>query len=367
MTAQPHSPTPFSPALLDELARLPGSRHCFLKQLADNDGAPMRAWLTRALEPLPQALADHTADLLRSLDNRRFFQGVATATAARILDDSDWTVVSPRWPGPILEARAPGGELVDVLPIGFVRQARPVADRQVIARLSRALDRVGSRSRIAVVVRRWLPHDFDPEPVRRAIDLWLREVDRGGWEGRYAAYDDDNISLEFALTGERATASSGVVAFALPPLDGLHAVEALQRTVVTELDRRRSSAPRQRGVLVVATSSLPWPAGPGSLREHLLGKPIAITAGGANGMEIHYGAEQSPSLFRDPFHRDLLGLVLAAPAAGAGGVPTDARAWLNPWCQGPLAPASLSMPVLTRAREEAGCEVLRWFPGPAPT
>lgn len=356
---------PFSPTLLAELGRLPGARHTFLRQIAQDDGAPLRAWLTAGLHMLPAEAAAHTADQLGSLDNRRFFQGVATVSAAQVLRASDWEPVAWRAAGGVVEARSPDGELVDVLALGFVRQVRPVADQEVVQRLVRALDRVGSRSRIAVVVRRWLPHDFDPEPVRRAIDLWLREVDRGGWEGRYAAYDDENVNLEFALTGERAQGRGGVVAFALPPLDGLQAVEALQRRIMLDMDQRRATAPRHRPVLVVATSSQPWPIGRGSLREHLLGKPVAMTTGGPAGQELHYGDEQSPSLFRDPFHRDLCGLVLAAPAAG-GGIPAETRAWLSPWATTPLSPGALALPVLARDREEAGNIVMRWFPGPAP-
>lgn len=357
-----YRPVPvYSPRLLQELRGMSGGRHCFLRQLAEDDGAPLRRWLEEGVALLPRDLALATSDQLRSLDNLRFYQGVAMVTVVRVLRASDWELAGSREER-TLEARAPGGELVDVFGLGFVRQVRPRADSEVIARLARALDRVGSRSRVAVVVRRWLPHDFDPEPVRRAIDLWLREVDRGGWEGRYAAYDDDNISLEFALTGERARGSSGVVAFALPPLDGLHAVETLQRRIMAELDSRRATTPRHRPQLVVATCNQPWPAGRGSLREHLLGKPVAMTTGGSRGQELHYGAEQSPSLFRDPFHRDLAGLLLASPSSDDG-VPASVRAWLNPWCTSPLPSAAFSVPSLARDREEAGATVMRWFPG----
>ena len=169
----------FSEATLDDLRRVPGSAHSFARQLAEPDGEPLRVWLEQAASLAPQTARDRWSETLTSLDNRRFFQGFAEAAATLQLQEGGWTLRDLQWPGPSLVMRHTDGRELDVLVLSFIRQVRPGPDAAMITRLRRALDRVGSRSRIAVLVRRWLPHDFDPEPVRRAIDLWLREVDRG--------------------------------------------------------------------------------------------------------------------------------------------------------------------------------------------
>jgi len=164
------------------------------------DGERVRSWLeeeaSRALPPLRQ----RWADALGSFDNRRFFQGYAEVVTAALITRSGWTLDGLEWPGPTLPVRDPQGRAFDALVLAFVRQVRPLPDRIVLERLANAINRVGGRSRIVVCVRKWLPHDFDPEPVRRAIDLWLTDADRSSLNSRYATYDDEHTSLEFALT-----------------------------------------------------------------------------------------------------------------------------------------------------------------------
>ena len=257
--------------------------------------------------------------------------------------------------------RSPAGELVDVAVLAFARQQRPIADRAVIDRLLRALDRLDSRSRVAVVIRRWLPHDFDPEPVRRAIDMWLQEVDRGGWEGRYAAYDDESISLEFALTGGNCPPDGRVVAFSLGPMDALRTLEAVQAALVVELERWRH-APRPeptRPLLAICACTQPWGLPRGYLREMLLGKPVQITTG-PEGFRVHYGIEQSPSLLRDPLQRHVQGIgFVDAPVETPERVAL--RTYLNPWARRQRDPDHFASPTLAPVQVSEEGPILRWF------
>jgi hypothetical protein len=278
-----------------------------------------------------------------------------------MLRRSGWSAVGMRGPGSVLVFNDPDGQQVDVAVLAFARQLRPKADRSVIDRLLRALDRLDSRSRVAVVVRRWLPHDFDPEPVRRAIDMWLQEVDRGGWEGRYAAYDDESISLEFALTGGRATPEGRVVAFSLGPLDALRTLEAVQSALVSELERWRH-APRPdptRSLLAICACTQPWGLPRGYLREMLLGKPVRMTTG-PDGFLVHYGIEQSPSLLRDPLQRSVQGILFVDAPVGSPET-VAMRGYLNPWAQSPRNPEHFGSPTLATSRLAEDGPVLRWF------
>ena len=348
-------------SVLEDVRRIPGARHTFLRQIVAPDGAAVRDYLSAEVASAPIRLADRWREQLHSLDNRRFAQGLAEVASHRVLRRSGWTALRVEEPGPVLLYADPDGRSVDVSVLAFARQLRPLADRTIIESLVRCLDRLGSRSRIAVVVRRWLPHDFDPEPVRRAIDMWLQEVDRGGWEGRYAAYDDDAVSLEFALTGRRAQPGEGVVAFTLGPLDALRTLEAVQGAISGEIDRWRhvDRTEPARPLLVMCGSPLPWCLPRGYLRESMLGKPIQMTTG-PDGFLVHYGIEQSPSLLRDPLHRQVEGVVflehdVAQPEQVSG------RAYLNPWARTPRNPEQLAIPCLAAVRRTDAGPVLRWF------
>ena len=227
-------------------------------------------------------------------------------------------------------------------------------------RLRRALDRVGSRARIAVLVRRWLPHDFDPEPVRRAIDLWLREVDRGGWDGRYAAYDDDHVSLEFALTGEKAGEGDPVVAFVLGPFEAQRTLEAIERRLVGELDRSRlQSGHAERPTLVAVVGDQPFRVSEGYLREFFFGKPtFQLTQADRPGLELWYGPRDAPCLFRDPHYGHVMG-ILKLERTDRQGPGLIAHGWLNPWSASTLSAADLGCPTLGRERWEDEHAVIR--------
>ena len=351
----------FPKSVLDDVRRIPGARHTFLRHAAGGDGQAWRDFVDEEAEAVPEGLCDRWRDLLVSLDNRRFTQAYAELAAASMLRRSGWTAVGVRAPGPMLVFADPDGNEVDVAVLSFARQLRPRADRAVIDRLLRGLDRLNSRSRVAVVVRRWLPHDFDPEPVRRAIDMWLQEVDRGGWEGRYAAYDDESISLEFALTGGRATPERGVVAFSLGPMDALRTLEAVQAGLVTELDRWRHAVRPDpaRPLLAVCACTQPWGLPRGYLREMLLGKPVRMTTG-PDGFLVHYGIEQSPSLLRDPLQRGVQGIFFVdAPVESPESVAM--RGYLNPWARTARDPAHFAFPTLATSRVADDGPVLRWF------
>jgi hypothetical protein len=353
----------FPEATLDDLRRVPGSSHCFARQIAEPDGAAIRSWLEEAAALAPASARDRWSEVLTSLDNRRFFQGFAEAAATVQLARAGWQLDGLQWPGPGLVMKHADGRELDVLVLSFIRQVRPGPDAAMVARLHRALDRVGSRSRIAVLVRRWLPHDFDPEPVRRAIDLWLREVDRGGWDGRYAAYDDDHVSLEFALTGEQADEGQGVVAFLLGPFEAQRTLEAIERRMVAELDRARLQAGAPgRGTLVVVVGDQPFRISPGYLRELFFGKPtFQLTDPDRPGLELWYGRRDAPCLFRDP-HYDHVAGVLKLERPDPRVADMQAQAWLNPWATPGLSAQDVGAPAISRERWDGDYAVVRNIP-----
>lgn len=356
--------TLFPEALLTDLRRLPGAGYAFARQVAEPDGAPVRTWLETVAERVGPAVSERWAEAFSSLDNRRFFQGFAEAATASLLARSGWTIPDLAWPGPGLMATAPDGRRFHALVLAFIRQVRPLADEAGIERLRLALARVGARSRVGLVIHRWLPEDFNPEPVRQAVELWLREVERGTWTGRYAAYEDENVSIEFALTGETARRGESVLAFTLGPFQAHRVLEAVGAHVVTELDRLRVQGGAEP-VLVSCVTDQPWRLPRGYLRDLLYGKPTwQTTSGPAPSLESAFSPSDAPSLYRDPLYRSVSSvLFLDRPAASPTAV--RGRAFLNPWASAPLLVSELPCPSLGVVRVEGELSILRWHEPPS--
>jgi hypothetical protein len=331
----------FPERLVSDITRLPGAGHSYLKQLCAPDGAAARAGLESVFGRLAEPMQLRASDLLNSVENRRFFQGFAEVAALAALEPAGWRVAALHTPGPRIELVREGGGRALLSVLAFLHQTRPGGEDETRRRLLDALSRVSSRQRFAVLVRRWLPHDFNPEPVRRAIELWLGQVQAGQWEGRYAAYEDEHISLEFCVTGERAKARQSPVALHLGPFFAHRSLEVLEPRVVQELDRHASSRQRALPLLLACVADQPWSINDGYLRDFLYGRARRISTGEGGG-EYEFGGSRSVCVFRDPVYASASGVLLVdrAPA-----LPTQVgvRAFLNPWAQAALTPADVGV------------------------
>ena len=350
----------FFDASLAELSRLKGAEYCFLKQLAAPEGALIRSWLEDVGGAVGNTVAGRACDLLNSLDNRRFFQGFAEMAVSEVLISSGWSVQDLSWPGPMLVALSPEGVLHNIVVLAFIRQVRLRPDRLTVQRLIRSLNRVNSRTRIAVHIQRWLPHDLDPEPIRRAVELWLRDVDRHGSQDRYAVYSDNNVSLEFALTAERARSGQSVVAFTVTPCNGQRTIEIIESRLLSSLDAYRLGPTSRQPLLLACVTEQPWQLSRGWIRELLYGKPgWAGTMGEPPAFEAAFDDKSDPGIFRDPLYRAISGALFIDRALGSAA--PAAHGYLNPWGTTPLPAETLNIRRMAPDRRESNHTVLRWL------
>ena len=319
----------FPERLVSDLARLPGGNHAFLKQICGPEGEDLRARIQRVATRAGPILESRAQDLLSSLDNRRFFQGFAEISAVKVLQDAGWNLAGLYPPAPRLELRTPTGDTVMLSVLSFLHQTRPGAERDTRRVLADALSRVQARFRFVVLIRRWLPHDFDAEPVRRAVELWLRRFAKEGAGDRYATYDDDHVSLEFCLTGEKVRGKQAPLVLVMGPHLAHRSLAAVEPRIVLELDRHNASRLRGRPTLVACVSDQPWAFTRGYLRDFLYGR-VSETVSDENGVTETFGSQVSVSLFRDPLYASTVGVVFIDrdPADLAH---VRVAGWLNPW------------------------------------
>lgn len=352
----------FPDVLVQSLREMPGASHSFLRQLCEPGAEDVRRGMGRALAGLGPGLRMVLEERLSSLDNRVFFQGFSELAVASSLTRSGWSV-RPGARGRLLQGTRPDGTLTNLLVMGFIHSQSPGLDNAGVRELIRALERVGTTLRFAVYVRRWLPPGFDPEPVRRAVELWLRECEDGTWEGTQAAYEDEGVALEFRLSGGEVQDGQSPIAMTLGPFVASRVMTALEQRVVRGLDRYRLGAHGDEPVLVAGVADQPWQLTRGYVREFLYGKPrftlTTTDSSGERSWEAGLSPDQEPCLFKDPVYRDVAGVWLLE-RDGSGPLSLRGRAYANPFARAPLGADELESPVLHGHRQEDGLPVVSW-------
>ncbi len=356
----------FSEPFVEKIRDMPQECKSFLGELCAPPAQRVRDLLDTALSKLHPQLAQGIGARMSSLDNRRFFQGYAELACAQLLEDSGWSVEVGESPVAALRATPPsGGSPVHVMVLAFIQSQDPQADPQTLRRLRQALSRVRSDLRFSVFVRRWLPEDFDPEPVRQAVDLWLQEVEAGRWEGVIASFEDEEegVSLEFSLSGERAHPDQSPVVQVLGPFLTGRSVQRIEANVLRRLDHFRSSPLGEEPLLLFCVANRPWSLSRGYVREFLYGKPrwTRTDRTGPHPWEACLSQDRDPCLFKDPLYENVIGMMMVERDS-VETLTLSGRAYANPFSKQPLGVGDQPFPLLAESgREEDGAVRVRWI------
>jgi len=353
----------FPDTRLEDLRQQHGNGQRYLQTLMSPTSQPLRDRLSEIASSAEESLQERWATAIQSDDNRRFFQGFSELSTVAFLTEAGWSVVDHTAPGPtlLIERTLDDGttQRARVLVLAFLQSGRTPEEEEAMNRLLRAINRARARHQIAVLVRRWQPHSFDPDPVRRAIDIWLKDVANGRWKGRSATFEDDHISLEFVLTDLKVPTGRGCVAFAMGPLDGFRTLEIVETRLVYELDTYRQKSNAAEPLIVSLTTNSDWGMSPGFLRGLLYGRPSwHQTNGVPHRHEMAFSDGSGPALFQDPVYDLVCATMVMDQQRGRG---PCARAYLNPWAAQPLTPGMAACATFGVDRWEEKAPVMRWF------
>ena len=360
--ARPPSMRLFSEPFVEKIRAMPEECTSFLGELCAPPAQRVRDLLDNSLSSLCPELASGISARMSSLDDRRFFQGYAELATAQVLEDAGWSVDVGDGQHAALRAVAPDRVSFNVMVLAFIQPHSPSLDPATIRRLRQSLSRVRSDLRFSVFVRRWLPAQFDPEPVRRAVDHWLQEVEAGRWEGQFASYQDEGVSLEFSLSGERASTDQSPVLMVLGPFLTGRSVQRLESSIVRRLDHYRMSPIGDQPILLVTVANRPWSLSRGYVREFLYGKPRWTATDQASSVpwQACLSLERDPCVFKDALYQPVTGLLMLErdPLESTG---LTGRAFANPYSDAPLKRGDLPFSILAEShREQDGAVVLSW-------
>jgi len=351
----------FSDALLNTLSNQGGADDSILTRMAGGPERNVLQHLNTLFDSAGEAVQDRWVESLRSTDNRRFFQGFGEAISAAFMARAGWNVVDICSPRPCVILRHPDGRELRIVTLAFLKTPPRLAELEAKKTLARVVNRADSDHRITILVRKWEPHDFDPEPVRRCVDIWIDALRKGDWKGRYATYEDDHIHLEFARTEEPAKPGEGAVSFLLAPTNGLHTMEVVETRLVYELDNILNKAPQDANILVSLVTNTVWGLPPGLVRSLFYGRPVwSVADGDPDNRKFGFQLSEDAALFQDPRYSPVSGVLVVDQPKGLG---PCGRAYSNPWASHPISSPDLACACFGQERAEMdnGYRVMRWY------
>jgi hypothetical protein len=317
-----------------------------------------------AIEPAFRSMDGALGDAIRkrvTTDNdNKCFQGFSELSVAYVLSKSGWKIRDLSLPNGMLSALRPDGSPINILVRGFIQSHSPKIDETTASALEAALMRVHTNRRFSVFVRRLLPDDFDPEPVRQAVELWLGQVARDEWEGEFATYEDEGVTLEFSLNPRRLAGERAPLQMVLGPFLAGRSVRVLEHRAVRALDRYFASDFADEPVMVAGVANRPWGLSCGYVRELFYGKPRWIESGDV--WRACLSNMKEPCLYKDELFHKIAGTMLLERDE-SDGLLLSGRVFSNPHSKAPLSPSE--MPVRSYHSvdtDDKGRAIMSWGP-----
>ena len=350
----------YSEALLNELAGKNADVDCILSQMASGPSRQILHHINSLFASAASPVQDRWSESLRSMDNRKFFQGFGEAVSAAFMARAGWRIIDVCSPRPCLVLEHPDGRVLRIVTLAFLKNPPRAVDADARATLARVVNRADSDKRITILVHKWDPHNFDPEPVRRCVDIWLDAIRKGEWTGRCASYEDDHIKLEFRRTDDPIVNGDGAVSFLLAPSNGLHTMDVVESRLVYELDNIMGNAPQDSSFMLSLVTNTSWGLPPGLVRSLFYGRPVwTVADGNPDHRRFGFQLGEEPALFQEEQYAGLSGTLIVDHPEQRG---PCGRAYLNPWAHSQLQSSDVACAVFEqeRAEEEKGFRVMRW-------
>ncbi len=338
----------FSDELREELAALPRPHPSFLVSLLTREEPAIQAFRSQIVlwwNHLEDEARAAYLDRLRSLENEEFFQAFGELAVHEILRYHDVRVIQyPAQAGGWMTART-GDENAGEFGLGVLSYLPEVQIRgsmSVYRHLVRELNQIHHHYFFSVYLKRWLPYDFDPRPIKRALEVWLDSLDDGSWHGKYAEYRDESIHLEFSILDKLNEDRRNLVRFRISPLRAPDVLERVVGCVDTLIEGLEEDASLTDKPLVATVfSNEDWALPEMFLQDFLYGKADYAfnwtTHGGRNERLKAFTQRSSKyGVFSLDKYARLSAIVLADKEWERDKVVFSLRVLHNPWAEVPL-------------------------------
>lgn len=270
----------YSGELRAELAQLPRPHPSFLVSLLTREEpaiAAFRGQISDWWSHLGESARASFGSRLRSLENEPFFQAFGELAVHEILRYHDIRVHRyAEEPGGWMTACSGSNGSSAEFGLGVVSYLPEVQVRgsmSVYRHLIRELNQIHHHYYFSVYLKRWLPYDFDPRPIKRALEVWLDSLDDGSWHGKYAEYRDDNIHIEFSILDKLNSDHRDLVRFRIAPLRTPDVLERIVQCVDRLMVSAEANGPADKPLVATVFSNEDWSLPEMFLLDFFYGKP----------------------------------------------------------------------------------------------
>ncbi len=319
----------------------------FLVSILVRDDEPQIQVFKQAMEEwfqqVPRRAAGLFRDRLTSTQNDVFFQGFAELAIHQLVRREALDVLEyPRLPDrPFYRIGASDQEReFSLTVVSFIPEGHPHYARRAYLNFIEELNRIRHHYRFAVFLRRWLPPDFDPGIVRRALESWFERLDSDPHGGVYAEYRDGGVHVEFSVLGRVSKNTDKLVGFYLAPLETQNVLDNFRRVIARELARYEEVGDPKCPLVIVLFNNDEWNLSINYIYDFFYGKPRMSfnwrTKAGRRELIRDFSTPFARSVFNSPDAQNLGAVILAEKLWKENGVDLKLLCCHNPWCRRPL-------------------------------
>ncbi len=361
----------FPSELQSELAELPRPHPSFLVSLLTRDESAIvqfRNQIEQWYSQLGEPARNDFATRLRSLENEVFFQAFGELAVHEILRYHRIKVTEySDVPAGTMKAKA--GDDTDPFGLGVIAYLPEVQIRgsmSVYRHLVRELNQIHHHYYFSVYLKKWLPYDFDPRPIKRALEVWLDSLDDGSWHGKYAEYRDDNIHLEFSILDKLNEDRRDLVRFRISPLRAPEVLDRVGDCVTTLVNESNESPLKDLPLVASVFSNEDWALPMSFLHDYIYGKADYsfnwTTKGGrCERLKAYSRKSAKYGLFVNEHFDKVSALLLVDKEWERDKVVFSLRVLHNPWAETPLSPEVFrGFAQYRKVDEEDGVSYLGW-------
>jgi len=343
-----HEESLFSKELQAELTQLSRPHPSFLVSLLTREEPAITAFRDQVSDwwsHLGDSAKEPFGARLRSLENDEFFQAFGELAVHEILRYHGIRVHQyPASPGGWMTAASGNGGSNTEFGLAVLSDLPEVQVRgsmSVFRHLIRELNQIQHHYYFSVYLKRWLPYDFDPRPIKRALEVWLGSLDEGSWHGKYAEYRDDNIHLEFSILDKLNEERRDLVRFRISPLRTPEALDRIVACVDRLMEGARVEGLSGKPLVASVFSNEDWSLPEMFTLDHFYGKPdYAFNWSTHGGRKERVRKMQQASskygIFSSEKYRDLSAIVMTDKEWDRDKVVFSLRVLHNPWAAHPL-------------------------------
>lgn len=334
----------------------------FLSQFEDTSGPQTAFVINLCTRPEPQIAGfrqqieewyshlredaqTHYQERLSSLDNPTFFQAFSELVMHEIFQGHDMKVLSyPVEDAETMAVTTPGGKDSFAMAVqSFIPEVQVRGSMQPFRRLLRELKEIEHRFMFSVYLKRWLPYNFDPKPIRRALEAWLNSLEDTNWEGKYAEYRDDHIHLEFSILDRLRQQRADLVKFRITPLRAPSVLDSLGSVIEEKVQRAVAEAGEETPLVLALFGNEEWDLPVSYIEDFLYNKANftfnwTTRAGRRERLRSFKANGRANALFSRANCRALSTLALMDKRWERNRSVFSMRLYHNPWCAVPLSP-----------------------------